>query len=112
MFGKVRRTEKDVTCTDISNIQLVQNKLLRLMTGNKLQDKISIKCMLESTGMLSVNQMNAECKIKEIWKSLNIKDYPLKVERQMSTENMRVTRAITQERLVEHGKSTISQKHA
>ena len=32
------------------------------------------------------------------------------IDRQVSTENMRITRAITHERLVEHGKSLISQK--
>ena len=65
---------------------------------------------LLSSGMLSVNQMNAECKIKEIWKALNTKDYPLIVEKQQPTENQRVTRAITMERLVEHGKTLITQK--
>ena len=49
--------------------------------------------------------MNAECKIKEIWKALNMKDYPLVFEKQMPTENMRITRAITNEELVEQGKS-------
>ena len=38
-------------------IQKCQNKLLRVLNGTHISDKISIKSMLSSMNMLSVNQI-------------------------------------------------------
>ena len=54
--------------------------------------------------------MNAQIKIQEIWKALNIKDYPLKVERQTVKVSGTATRAGTSGKLIEVGRSMIAQK--
>ena len=60
--------------------------------------------------MLTVNQLNASVKLLEVWKALNVNDYPLKVQRQ-SSDDLRVsTRADTTEKPVEIGKSPVAQK--
>ena len=38
--------------------------------------------MLEKFKAVSVNQLNAQIKLLEIWTSLNIVDYPLKIQKQ------------------------------
>ena len=60
--------------------------------------------------MLSANQINAQIKIQEIWKSLNINNHPLKVDRQTINQQGTTARAGTSERLIESGKSGLSQK--
>ena len=60
--------------------------------------------------MLSVNQLNAQIKLVEIWKALNVDDYTLKVVHQ-TKDNSRVnTRADTKEKPIEIGKSVLVQK--
>ena len=44
--------------------------------------KISTAKLLEETNMMSINQLNAQIKIMEIWKALNIDGYPLKLDKQ------------------------------
>ena len=70
--------ETDSQNKDFSEVQKMQNKLLRLLNGVRLSDRINTKTLLQNKRMLSVNQMNAQCKLLEIWKSLNITDYPFK----------------------------------
>ena len=57
---------------DFKSIQLVQNKLLRTLNGTTLKDMISMKALLEKFEMLAVNQLNAQIKLLEMWKSLNV----------------------------------------
>ena len=66
--------------------------------------------MLENFKMLSVNQLNANIKLMEIWKALNVVDYPLMVPRQEIKPENRVTRADTSGRPREIGKSLLAQK--
>ena len=110
LFGKVRRNETDPTNLDIENIQKVQNKMLRMVTGTKLLDKISTAKLLEETNMMSINQLNAQIKIMEIWKALNIDGYPLKLDKQTAISSKTSTRACTLGKIIEKGKCTLTQK--
>ena len=60
--------------------------------------------------MLSVNQLNAKVKLVEIWKAINVDDYPLSVERQSSNSSQVCTRADTKQKPIEIGKSSLTQK--
>ena len=106
LIGKARTRREDAVCADLWAIQLVQNKLLRLLNKSQVKDRISTASLLKKFGMLSVNQLNAQVKLLEMWKSQNIVDYPLKVGRQEKIENTCTTRASTQGRLIELGRST------
>ena len=71
---------------------------------------ISTSSLPTKFSMLSVNQLNAQTKLVEIWKALNVDDYPLKVVQQ-TKDNSRVnTRADTKEKPIEIGKSILVQK--
>ena len=65
---------------ELDDLQKCQNKLLRALNGSKISEHISNKSMLIKFKMLSVNQMNAQIKLTEMWKSTHITNYPIKSE--------------------------------
>ena len=65
----------------------IQNKLLRCLNGTKIKKKVSTKSLLKKFEMCSDNQLNAQVKLIEIWKGLNIADYPPKIEQQKTNPN-------------------------
>ena len=91
----------DPTCADLRDIQLVQNELLRTLNGSKLADKISTEYLLSKFGIMSVNQQNAQIKLLEIWKALNIEDYPLEIRQQAIPTTGMTTRASGKGRPIE-----------
>ena len=60
--------------------------------------------------MLSVNQLNAKIKIMEIWKSMNVPSYPLKIETKVENKNTTNTRAMTANKPIEIGKRVLTQR--
>ena len=57
--------------------------MLRAINGSKISEKVSVKSMLDKFGLLSVNQLDqlaAQIKLKEVWKSLNSENYPIVLE--------------------------------
>ena len=63
----------------MKSLQLSQNRLLRLLNNSRVSDKISTKLMLEKYNLPSVNQLAAEIKLTETWKSINVDDCPIKL---------------------------------
>ena len=110
LYGKVRTQDSDPICEDFKNIQLIQNNLMRSLNGSKIKDMVSISYLLTKFGMLSIDQLNAQIKLVEIWKALNVEDYPLKIDQQAIAENRVSTRADSIGRLIEIGKSNLVQK--
>ena len=88
----------------------MQNKLARLLTRTKLADKVCTSTLLAKTNMMSVNQMNGQIKIQEIWKSLNVPNYPIQINKQSPHANGPATRADIKGRLIETGNSCLSKK--
>ena len=60
--------------------------------------------------MLSVNQMNAQIKLTEVWKSPMVPKYPIKLDKIERPDESAITRAITKNMLMEHGNTVTSQK--
>ena len=110
LYGKVRTKESDPKCEDFGSIQLIQNNLMRSLNGTKVKDMVSISSLLEKFGMLSINQLNAQVKLSEMWKALNVEDYPLRVELQTRSENQVCTRADSIRKPKEIGKTNLAQK--
>ena len=48
LYGKVRLSDEDPINNDIKAIQMVQNKMARLLNGKTLKDKIPTKTLLEN----------------------------------------------------------------
>ena len=92
LLQEVRTKEEQLKNAGMSLIQKAQNRLLRTLNRKKRIDHVSITDMLESTNLLSVNQLAAQIKLVEMWKSATQEKYPVKMERMRSGENERVTR--------------------
>ena len=60
--------------------QICQNKMLRMMANATLKDHIKSEDLLKKYALISVNQLAAQIKLMEAWKSLNIPDYPVQME--------------------------------
>ena len=103
------RTNQDPVCNDLKEIQLVQNKLLRSLNGTRLKDMVSTESLLVKFGILSVNQMNAQVKLLEMWKALHVEDYPLKIAQKEAPVMGVSTRAAEKGRPIEIGKSKMTQ---
>ena len=104
LLGKIRWTSQDTETKDLKVIQTIQNKMIRLLNGAKLLDKINTKVLLNNEAMLSVNQLNAQIKILEAWKASKDENYPVKFKK---VNNDCSTRSITNGDLVESGKTDL-----
>ena len=110
LLGKVRTSSEDPLGAEFKAIQLVQNNLLRTLSGTKIKDMVSIASMLDKFNMQSVNQTNAGIKLLEIWKAINIDDYPLFIKRQETDPKSATTRSATSGRPIEIGKTALTNK--
>ena len=100
LMSKVRIQDVDPIDGDLKKIQLIQNKVIRLLSGKKISDKISTKVMLKDLSMLSINQMNCQIKLMECWKSVNQDGNNVKFQRQMISDDQMNTRARVNENLI------------
>ena len=110
LYGRVRTQQSDPVCEDFKDIQLAQNNMLRALNNSKVKDMVSTQSMLTKFNTSSVNQLNAQCKLLEIWKARNVVGYPLQIEQQSVNPDGVSTRADAKGRLVEIGKSNAVQK--
>ena len=87
-------TESDPTNGLLAKLQITQNKMARFLNNTKISDKISNKEIYHKQNLLSVNQLNGQIKLTEVWKSINKTNYPIKWEiKSIPTDGSRVTRS-------------------
>ena len=55
--------------------------MARLLNGVQIVDKISTKMLMTNVNILSVNQMNAQIKITDVWKAIHDVNHHLKIEK-------------------------------
>ena len=65
--------------------------------------------VLEKFEIMSINQLNAQIKLMEIWKLIKIEDYPLQIKTQLPSETVVTTRADANKRPCEIGVSLLTQ---
>ena len=73
---RVQLTNEEKKCDLMKSLQLTQNRMLRTVNSSKIKDKISTVSLLKKFGRLSVNQLAAQIKRTEVWKSLNVAGHP------------------------------------
>ena len=64
----------------MKELQLTQNRLLRVINKTRIKDKISIESMLTKHQLLSVNQLAASIKLQEVWKAINVEGCPISLD--------------------------------
>ena len=77
---QVRTKSDDPINQNMKSVQIAQNKMLRMIEGVSLKDHMTTKSLLLKHNLPSVNQLAGEIKLMEAWKSLNILNYPFKME--------------------------------
>ena len=97
MCVKIRWLDSDSTPKLLKDLQLSQNKMLRLLNGSRISDRISTASILTKFNMLSVNQINAQIKLSEMWKAVNDNDHPFNISKRESGSDLRSMRSITNE---------------
>ena len=108
LYGRVRVSEQDPENTELKSIQLVQNKLLRTLNGTRVKDKISTMPLLKNFNMLALNQLNAQMKLLEMWKAINVDKYPLQLKQQNTDHCGATTRADSRNRPCNFGKTNLT----
>ena len=96
---------EDPECKHLKAIQLVQNKMLRALNRTNIKDKVSTDSLLKKFNITSVNRLNAQVKLLEVWKSQNLDKYPLEIKKQTPSDSGVTTRAATKGKLIEVGRS-------
>ena len=107
LMGKVRYQADSGIQKDLKAIQMEQNKLVRLLNNARISDKKSTISLLDKANMLSVNQINAQIKLTEIWKAVNRGNCPIKVTKMKDVLPERPLRSKNEmeNNLLEHGVS-------
>ena len=80
LFTKVVVSEEERRSAALKSLQITQNRLLRALNNSGIKDRISIRSMLAKFNLLSVNQLAAQIKLLEVWKSINVEGNPTKLE--------------------------------
>ena len=89
---KVKVKAEETKSLALKSLQLSQNRLLRFLTKTRVSDRVSIDSMLEKCQLLSVNQLAAEIKLIEVWKSIHVKGSPISME--PYNPNIRLTQSL------------------
>ena len=76
----VRTEESEKKTGNMKSAQIAQNKLMRLLINVSYRDRTSTSDLLNETGLLSVNQLAANIKLCEVWKSEKIVNYPVHLQ--------------------------------
>jgi hypothetical protein len=74
---KVQIRTDDKKSSAMKSLQLTQNRMLRAINNSKIRDRVSVTSLLQKYNLLSVNQLAAQIKLTEVWKSINIEGYPV-----------------------------------
>ena len=77
--------------------------MLRYMNGSKISEKYALHQYCPKFDNLSVNQLNAQMKIVDMWKANNCEKYPTKLIKTVANEFRPTTRAVTNGKLQEIG---------
>ena len=109
LLGKVSWSNLDPVQGDLLAILKVQNKMVRLLNGKSLLDKINTKKLLANVNMLSVNQLNAQIKLTEVWKAMQDQHHPMKIEKVIHGDSACLTRSVMKGDLKEFGKTEMVQ---
>ena len=65
LFCPIRIKHYDPHPTQITELKVVYNKLLRIVTGNGILDKISVKKMLAEINWPSINQLSIQTRLEQ-----------------------------------------------
>ena len=106
----MRLTDKESTETLIEDLQITQNKFARFIHGSTLLDRINTKTIFEETKPYSVNQIMAQIKLIEVWKSIIVNNYPIQWKNREEVMKREGLKSSNKPDLIITGRSAIQDK--
>ena len=86
LCSKVRWTSEEKKEGLMKDLQKIQNKLVRFLNKSTIKDKVNTGFMLNKFKMASINQLNAQIKLTEMWKTLNLDSHKNKTISDLKVE--------------------------
>ena len=80
LCNQVRIKPEDPTNSLMEILQVAQNKMLRMLDRVSLKEHVTSVSLLKKYNLPSVNQLAAQIKLTEGWKTQHIELYPLSLE--------------------------------
>ena len=80
LCNSVKMSNEETQSGNMKAAQIAQNKMVRMMGKVSLKNHIRSEDLLKKFGLLSVNQLAAHIKTVEAWKTINVENYPIKLE--------------------------------
>ena len=71
LYGQPRLLESDPLTNHCKCLQVTVNNIMRMLTRNRLSDKVPIRDLHASTGLPSLNQMVVQAILVETWKIMH-----------------------------------------
>ena len=103
ILPKDNKSTKKASLLKVEFAILPQNKMLRLLNNKKRSQVLA-----NNLNILSVNQLNAQIKITEMWKAIKVSNYPLKFKNSNTNDSVMVSRSkIEGKLLVKHGSDNL-----
>ena len=112
IIAQTRLKEKDPSHILMDGLQIAQNRMLRLLHGSTLKDRISTEELLRTANVLSVNQLATEVKLTECWKAANIENYSVKMDKGHVEQNVegRQLRSSSLREFKDHSRTKIGEE--
>ena len=92
LYGNVRTKSDETEQKLMGTIQVAQNKLARYLNGNKLLDKIPTAQIYKELKMQTVNQINGQVKLLDVWKAQHFERHPTNYPRKNDSNQEQRTR--------------------
>ena len=86
-------------------LQIAQNRLARFLHGSTLSDRIINHKIYKEVNILSVNQLNAQTKLLEVWKASQDPKYPTQWERRSEIQKRSGLKSSNKPDLIANGTS-------
>jgi hypothetical protein len=93
VYGGVRLEESESVHHYMQQLQIMQNKMMRVILKKRLADHIPVRKLLEETGFLSVNQMSVQHVLNETFKIVRYDTVPYISKLFQKQESVYQTRA-------------------
>ena len=74
--------------------------MIRFLNNKTISDRINTDTLLTNINLLSVNRMNAQIKLTEVWKASHNKNSPLNIEMPIINPEHRSARSKANGRLI------------
>ena len=103
VYCPLRLTDEDPNNGSIDKLKVIFNDCLRLLTKRKRQDHGRISDMLEELGWLSINQLCAETRLVEAWKTTHQVSYCMKDILHVKEKNQHIHTRSNDHTLLETG---------